>query len=53
MAYMTKGRGSKSQDWRSNRWIGNDLDTEDVGEAGTAVGSEGSKDEVFALLVED
>lgn len=43
----------QGEDGRAHLGVGNDLDPEDIGEAWTAVIAEGSKDEVFAFLVED
>jgi hypothetical protein len=50
---MAECGASEGEDRRADVGIRDDLDTEDVGEAGAAVGSEGAKDEVFAFLVED
>ncbi len=50
---MAKGGGTKGEDGRADLGIGDDLDAEDVGEAGAAVVAEGAKDEILAFLVED
>ena len=50
---MTEGCGPEGQYRGTNLSVGDNLDSEDVGEAGTAIVAESAKDEVFALLVED
>lgn len=50
---MAESRTSERQDRRADLGVGDDLYTEDIGEAGAAVVPEGAEDEVLALLVED
>ena len=47
-----RGR-AKSQDWRPNLRVRDDLDAEDICQSMAAVWPEGAKDEVLSLLVED
>ena len=53
MLDMAEGRGAESEDGGADLGVGDDLNAEDVGEAGAAVVAEGAEDEVFAFLVED
>lgn len=53
MLDVREGGGAESEDGGAHGGVGDDLDAEDVGEAGTAVGAEGAEDQVFAFLVED
>lgn len=53
MLNMAKGRGAQSEDGRADLRVGDDLDAEDVGQAGAAFGAKGAEDEVFAFLVEE
>lgn len=53
MLDMAESGEAESEDWGANLGIGDDLDAEDVGEAGSAVVSKGAEDQIFALLVED
>ena len=50
---MAEGGAAEGQDGRPDLGVGNDLDAEDVGEAGAAIVAKGAEDEVLALLVED
>lgn len=49
---MAEGGAAQSQDRRTNLGIGDDLNAEDIGETGSTVVAEGSKDEVFTFLIE-
>ena len=53
MLDVTEGGGAEGEDRGADGGIGDDLDAEDVGEAGTAVLAVGTEDEVLAFLVED
>lgn len=53
MLHMAESRRAQGQYRRADRRIGDNLDSEDVGEAGTAIVAEGAEDEVLAFLVED
>ncbi len=53
MLDMAEGRGPESEDWGADLGIGDDLNAEDVGEAGPTVISKGAEDEIFAFLIED
>ena len=53
MLDMAEGGGTESQDRRADQRVGDDLDAEDIGETWAAVVTEGAKDEVLALLIED
>ena len=50
---VAEGRGAQGQDRGPHGGVGDDLDAEDVGEAGAAVLAVGAEDEVLAFLVED
>lgn len=50
---MAEGSTAEGQDRGPHLRVGDDLDTEDVGEARAAVGAEGAEDEVLSLLIED
>ena len=50
---MAEGGGAEGEDRGADGRVGDDLDAEDVGEAGAAVLAVGAEDEVLAFLVED
>ncbi len=50
---MAEGCAAESEDGGADLGVRDDLDAEDVCEAGAAVVAKGAEDEVFALLVED
>lgn len=50
---MAEGGAAQGQDGRAHLRVADDLDAEDIGEAGAAVVAKGAEDEVLALLVED
>ena len=49
---MAEGGAAQRQDGRANLSIGDDLDAENIGKARATVVAKGSKDEVFAFLIE-
>lgn len=49
---MAKGCRTKRKNRRAYLGVGDDLDAEDVGEARTAVVTEGAKYQILAFLVE-
>jgi hypothetical protein len=53
MSRVAEGGASESKNWRANGGVRDDLDAEDVSEAGATVGSKGSEDEILAFLIED
>ena len=53
MLEVAEGRRAEREDGRADLCVRNDLDAEDVGEAGPAVRAEGAEDEIFSFLVED
>ena len=53
MLQVAERRRAEREDGRADLRIGDDLDAEDVGEAGPTVLPEGAEDKVFAFLVED
>jgi hypothetical protein len=50
---MAKGGGAKGENGRAHLRVGDDLYTEDIGKSRAAVVTEGAKDEVLTLLIED
>lgn len=49
---MTEGRAAQCQDRGPDLRVGDDLDSEDIGESWATIVAEGAEDEVFALLIE-
>ncbi len=50
---MAEGCGAEGEYRGAYLGIRDDLDAEDVGEAGSAIVSKGTEDEILAFLVED
>ena len=53
MLHVREGGGSQGENRGPHGRVRDDLDAEDVGEAGAAVLAVGAEDQVLALLIED